>query len=142
MEKVFICIFKNSNLFLINNKLYFVLFIWLNIIFPINTGCPKGIGISNENCFNDLIIIKKYYKSGNFATNKKGDMIIEYSEAKTENKRLFYVGSSRAKLNLDLIVNGDESTIATIVDQLDFEPKKKRIAAIVKALDLKYNPEK
>lgn len=59
-----------------------------------------------------------------------------------ENKRLFYVGSSRAKLNLDLIVNGDESTIATIVDQLDFEPKKKPIAAIVKALDLKYNPEK
>lgn len=59
-----------------------------------------------------------------------------------ENKRLFYVGSSRAKLNLDLVVNGDESTIATIVDQLDFEPKKKPIAAIVKALDLKYNPEK
>ena len=59
-----------------------------------------------------------------------------------ENKRLFYVGSSRAKLNLDLIVNGDESTIATIVDQLNFEPKKKPIAAIVKALDLKYNPEK
>ena len=90
MKKGIICIFQNSNLFLINNKLYFVLFIWLNIIFPINTGCPKGIGISNENCFNDLIIIKKYYKSGNFATNKKGDMIIEYSEAKTENKRLFY----------------------------------------------------
>lgn len=59
-----------------------------------------------------------------------------------KNKRLFYVGASRAKLNLDLIVNGDESTIATIVDQLDLEPKKKPIAAIVKALDLKYNPEK
>lgn len=59
-----------------------------------------------------------------------------------ENKRLFYVGSSRAKFDLDLIVNGDESTIATIVDQLDFEPKKKPIAAIVKALDLKYNSEK
>ena len=55
MKKGIICIFQNSNLFLINNKLYFVLFIWLNIIFPINTGCPKGIGIGNENCFNDLI---------------------------------------------------------------------------------------
>ena len=58
-----------------------------------------------------------------------------------ENKRLFYVGSSRAKLNLDLVVNGDESTIATIVDQLDLKPKSKPIAAIVKALDLKYTPE-
>ena len=58
-----------------------------------------------------------------------------------ENKRLFYVGSSRAKLNLDLVVNGDESTIATIVAQLDLKPKSKPIAAIVKALDLKYTPE-
>jgi len=58
-----------------------------------------------------------------------------------ENKRLFYVGSSRAKLNLDLVVNGDESTIATIVDQLDLKPKSKPIAAIVRALDLKYTPE-
>ena len=58
-----------------------------------------------------------------------------------ENKRLFYVGSSRAKLNLDLVVNGDESTIATIVDQLNLKPKSKPIAAIVKALDLKYTPE-
>lgn len=55
-----------------------------------------------------------------------------------ENKRLFYVGSSRAKLNLDLIVNGDGSTISTIVEQLDYEPKKKPIVALVKALDLKY----
>ena len=58
-----------------------------------------------------------------------------------ENKRLFYVGSSRAKLNLDLVVNGNESTIATIVDELDLKPKSKPIAAIVKALDLKYTPE-
>lgn len=58
-----------------------------------------------------------------------------------ENKRLFYVGSSRAKLNLDLVVNGDESTIAIIVDQLNLKPKSKPIAAIVKALDLKYTPE-
>lgn len=57
-----------------------------------------------------------------------------------DNKRLFYVGASRAKLNLDLIVNGDETTITTIVDQLDIQPKKKPIAALVKALDLKYTP--
>ena len=46
-----------------------------------------------------------------------------------------------AKYNLDLIVNGDEYTVATMVEQLDLEPKKKPIAAIVKALDLKYNQE-
>lgn len=67
--------------------------------------------------------------------------IDETTFASDENKRLFYVGSSRAKLNLDLIVNGNESTIATIVDQLNLKPKSKPIAAIVKALDLKYTPK-
>lgn len=92
MEKEFICIFKNSNLFLINNKLYFVLFIWLSIIFQISSDCSNGIAINETDCFNDLIIIKQYYKSGNFATNKKGDMIIEYSNSGSTrtNQRLFY----------------------------------------------------
>ena len=96
-----------------------------------------------------MIVYKRKYK---FSTCRKfkgleSDAIIlididDTTFMNDENKRLFYVGSSRAKLNLDLIVNGDESTIATIVDQLDLEPKKKPIAAIVKALDLKYTPEK
>ncbi len=67
--------------------------------------------------------------------------IDEKTFADDTNKRLFYVGASRAKFNLDLIVNGDESTIATIVDQMNWEPKKRPIAAIVKALDLKYTSE-
>ena len=62
------------------------------MISPINLGCPKGIGIDSQSCFNDLIIIKNYFRAGHFATNKKGDMIIEYSNDKEPNRniRLFY----------------------------------------------------
>jgi hypothetical protein len=67
--------------------------------------------------------------------------IDEETFSNDENARLFYVGSSRAKMNLDLIVNGDETTIGTIVDQLDLKPRSKPIAAFVKALDLKYQPD-
>ena len=87
--------YKNENKwkleFLNMNYLIFLLSLILSII-PIKSACPKGGKINDTNCFNDLIIIKKYYRSGNFATNNKGDMIIEYSNdhENVQNKRLFY----------------------------------------------------
>ena len=71
---------------------YFFLFIWMLMIIPINSQCTKGTKINDTSCFNDLIIIKNYYRAGNFATNKNGDMIIEYSNEHEGllNKRLFY----------------------------------------------------
>ena len=73
------------------NYLVFLLSITF-LIYPIKSACPKGGKINDTNCFNDLIIIKKYYRSGNFASNKNGDMIIEYSNdhENVYNKRLFY----------------------------------------------------
>ena len=77
-----------------NSYIYIFTFISLIILFPItiSTGCSKGTEINDTSCFNDLIIIKKNHRSGYFATNKNGDMIIEYTNDcnnKTD-ERLFY----------------------------------------------------
>ena len=92
MKKNFHFNLLKSKLIITDKNIIFILIIVLNIISPMKTECTKGIEIDNNNCFNDLIIIKKNFRAGHFATNKKGDMIIEYSnDAETgKNKRLFY----------------------------------------------------
>ena len=72
--------------------LFVILFIFSSIISSVNLDCPKGIVINDQSCFNDLITIKKNFRAGNFAINKNGDMIIEYSNDKDSkrNIRLFY----------------------------------------------------
>ena len=53
--------------------------------------CTKSNNaITNTDCFNNIKIFEmdgKYYRSGHFAINTKGDLIIEYSY---EQFRLFY----------------------------------------------------
>ena len=52
--------------------------------------CRPEMQLSETACFNQLILFKfedKYYRAGHFATNSKGDMIIEYSY---NQYRLFY----------------------------------------------------
>ena len=52
--------------------------------------CRPEMQLSETTCFNQLILFKfedKYYRAGHFATNSKGDMIIEYSY---NQYRLFY----------------------------------------------------
>ena len=44
--------------------------------------CTKDGTIDNTNCFTDIKIFgndNKYYRAGHFASNKNGDMVIEYS---------------------------------------------------------------
>ena len=44
--------------------------------------CSSNMYISDTSCFNGLKIFNisnKYYRAGHFATNSKGDLIIEYS---------------------------------------------------------------
>ena len=44
--------------------------------------CTKDGSIDNTNCFTDIKIFgndNKYYRAGHFASNKNGDMVIEYS---------------------------------------------------------------
>ena len=83
---------KDPRQILMNINFHSFLFVLLFVIIPINSICTKGMKINDTSCFNDLIIIKNYHRAGSFATNKKGDMIIEYSNDHEGllNKRLFY----------------------------------------------------
>ena len=50
--------------------------------------CKIGNIITNEECFNNILIFNsKTYRAGQFAKNKYGDIVIEYS---SEASRLFY----------------------------------------------------
>ena len=66
-----------------------IIFLQIN---SINSGFSNGDKITEESCFNNLIIIQNYYRAGQFVTDKKGNMFILYSNdesGKTE-YRLFY----------------------------------------------------
>ena len=53
--------------------------------------CKTDNKLSNTDCFNNIIIFNsKPYRAGNFAQNKNGDMIIEYSDENPSKSRLFY----------------------------------------------------
>ena len=84
MTKLF---FSNWN----KNFFLFISFLYLHID-VIKTSCPNGTAITDTNCFNNLIIIQNYYRAGQFATDKNGNMIIEYSndEGGRAEYRLFY----------------------------------------------------
>lgn len=72
------------------NRLLLSIIIILIIIRPFKTQtCENGMTINiNNNCFNEIILFNnKNYRSGHFAINNKGDMIVEYSD---ERSRLFY----------------------------------------------------
>ena len=63
-------------------KIIKYLFFSFLILIQINSGgssCPNGVYLSNTDCFDNLITIKKNYRGGQFATNLNGDMFIEYS---------------------------------------------------------------
>ena len=59
--------------------------------------CKESTALSETDCFNNIIEIninsERYYRAGHFATNKNGDLIIEYSSDGTnlpQDYRLFY----------------------------------------------------
>ena len=71
-------------------NLIIIIFLRIN---SINSSCSNGDKITEESCFNNLIIIQNYYRAGQFVTDKKGNMFILYSNdesGKTE-YRLFMV---------------------------------------------------
>ena len=83
-----------KSIFFINFKLNFILFITLLFLQNelVNNSCTNGVKITDTSCFNNLIIIQNYYRAGQFATDKNGNMFIEYSndeDGKSE-YRLFY----------------------------------------------------
>ena len=64
----------------ITNHNFIALIIFLSLYIEINnSSCTNGGQITDTNCFNNLIILQNYYRAGQFATDKEGNMIIEYS---------------------------------------------------------------
>ena len=63
-------------------KLILLPLIFIFFISTKSQTCNSGMYITNNQCFNQLKLFNyenKYYRAGHFATNSKGDMIIEYS---------------------------------------------------------------
>ena len=54
--------------------------------------CKRDASLFNTKCFNNILKFdNKRYRNGHFATNQKGDLIIEFSENGDNNHfRLFY----------------------------------------------------
>ena len=56
--------------------------------------CKESTSLTETDCFNNIIQINKddsrHYRAGHFATNKNGDLIIEYSGDGPSDYRLFY----------------------------------------------------
>ena len=73
-------------------KYWFILFLILISIKPLESSCPNNILLTNTACFNNIITFRKRFRAGRYATNKNGDMIIEYSNDNEANKyeRLFF----------------------------------------------------
>ena len=77
------------------NVIIFFFFLKLLKINCEDIECKKNTSLLNTNCFNNILLFnEKKYRSGHFATNKKGDLILEFSEdigSSINNKgRLFY----------------------------------------------------
>ena len=83
-----------SNIFLGISKFKRLLYIISLLLYikPISTYCSYGGSITDTICFNNLITIQKSYRVAQFATDKNGNMIIEYSNDKSGSHeyRLFY----------------------------------------------------
>ena len=75
----------------------FTIFLSFFFIHIINSqSCTSDMTIGTESCYNSLKIFNiEYYRSGHFAINKNGDMIVEYS---FNSSRLFYGLKNDGKL--------------------------------------------
>ena len=60
------------------NFIILIIYLSLNIVITGQT-CTNGDQITDTDCFNNIIILQNYYRAGQFATDKEGNMIIEYS---------------------------------------------------------------
>ena len=89
-----------------------------------------------------------YYKKTKFTTCRKfkgleADTVIlidlEPETFKGENKQLFYVGSSRAKLNLEMITTMNENECLTALKNLNYPKIRQNKLKVCMALALKAN---
>ena len=84
--------------------------------------CSEEPFLSNEQCFNNKIIFShKNYQAHNFAMNKKGDLVIEFTEYKEDelsSSRLFYGLTKEGRY---FFSNETEYTYESNIDVDEFE---------------------
>ena len=52
------------------NKYWFLFFLILNFIKPLESSCSNNIDLTNKECFNNIITFRKRFRAGQFATKK------------------------------------------------------------------------
>jgi len=79
-------------LYLRSNFLCLFIILFLTKLKSFNfTKCGVNDDFNSKTCFNDIIKFNnKKYRAGQICTNKKNDLIIEYSDESPGNSRLFY----------------------------------------------------
>ena len=107
-------------------KNLFIIFGFYLIININSQSCSPNTQINQTSCFNALKIFdleNKYYRAGHFASNKKGDMIIEYSY---QQFRLFYGLKKDGKLfypnetkEIEIINNETETEMLTRYESIN-----------------------
>ena len=75
-----------------NNFFFMMLIIFLTKMKSFNfSKCSQNDDLNSQTCFNNIIKFdSKKYRAGQICTNKKDDLIIEYSDTIPGHSRLFY----------------------------------------------------
>ena len=74
-----------------------IIFPFFLLLFINSEACRSGLSITDTECFNEITYLdieNKYYRTGHFAMNSKGDLIIEYSHLQY---RLFFGFKKKGK---------------------------------------------
>ena len=101
-------------------QFYISIFLFLiHIKITIGQNCRINDLITNTECFNNVFIFNnKPYRAGNFAINKNGDLIIEYSTGRSrlffgfkKDGHFFFNGENHTR-EIETIISNDEDVFA------------------------------
>ena len=134
-----------------NNFLFLFIILVLTKIKSFNfTKCGDNDDFNSQTCFNDIIKFNnKKYRAGQICTNKKNDLMIEYSDESPGNSRLFYSLKENGRgffqnetvvkemiLTNDKIINRYESVNAFISLESDINKEKQYLLSISSDMSL------
>jgi len=128
-----------------SNSLFLFIILFLTKLKSFNfSKCETNDNFNSKTCFNDIIKFNnKKYRAGQICTNKKNDLVIEYSDGSPGNSRLFYSLKENGRgffqnqsptkeifLTNDKIVNRYESINAFISLESDINKEKQYLLSI------------
>ena len=125
---------KQSKLRSLNNIIYtFFFYLILNLIKTSESSCPNGVYLSDTSCFDNIITIKKNFRAGQFATNVKGDMIVEYSnnDGNSYIKDYFSASKKMEEVISQMKIPLKKKMSNTLIHQLDMEDMNQEIYLFV-----------